>query len=290
MHFRNLSNLYFSTLNYRVLYFYLFFLLKVFAFKPCHLFRKILLLWYLYIVSFLLCLRFAEDEGEFNNDEKSENGLSRRGENRPEWITWGYGTMQSSIDLLNKRVEVVSHLGRLKSNYKPTYAKRERKICSTPSYLIIWVTPLTIKHSLIRTKSSYIHGSFNHFIVKYRPTQSFQMPTMKFSKPEFGPNDKTRDWPDTTRNRRDSNWKIRPDSTGQFRVIFSPTQDIQVESGMGTNPTRPDPRIALLINSIFKIKIIYRKWKHGFFFFKLKTKTSLHALLLIFKLLYPLII
>lgn len=30
--------------------------------------------------------------------------------------------MQSPIDLLNERVEVVSHLGRLKRSYKPSYA------------------------------------------------------------------------------------------------------------------------------------------------------------------------
>ena len=76
--------------------------------------------------------------------------------------------MQSPIDLLNKMVELVSHLGRLKRSYRLAYAKRERRISSTPSYLIIWVTPLTIKHSLIRTKSSYIHGSFDHFVVKYK--------------------------------------------------------------------------------------------------------------------------
>ena len=132
----------------------------------------------------LLCLMVAEDEGEFNYDEKSERGPSRWGEIRPEWSMCGHGTMQSPIDLLNKRVEVVSHLGRLKRSYKPAYAKRERKISSTPSYIIIWVRPLTIKHSLIRTKSSYIHGSFNHFIVKYRLTQRFQMPKAKFSKPD----------------------------------------------------------------------------------------------------------
>ena len=51
MFFRNFSKLYFSTLNYRVLYFYFFFLLKVFVVRPCHLFRKIVLLWYSYIVS-----------------------------------------------------------------------------------------------------------------------------------------------------------------------------------------------------------------------------------------------
>ena len=186
MCFRNLSKLYFSTLNYRVLYFYFFFLLKIFAVRPCHFFLNIVLLWYIYIVFLLLCSMVAKDKGEFNYDEKSEKEPSRWGEIRLEWIMCGHGTMQSPIDLLNKRVEVVSHLRWVKRSYKPAYAKRERerKISSTPSYLIIWVTRLTIKHSLIRTKSSYINGSFNHFIVKYRPTHRFRMPKAKLSKPD----------------------------------------------------------------------------------------------------------
>ena len=94
----------------------------------------------------------------------------------------GHGTKQSLIDLLNKRVEVVSHLRRLKRSYKSAYAKRERKIRSTPSNLIIWVTPLTIKHSLKRTKPSYIHGSFNQFIVKYSLARRFKRPKVKFTK------------------------------------------------------------------------------------------------------------
>ena len=151
-----------------------------------------------------------------------------------------------SIDLLNKRVEVASHLERLKRNYKPTYAMREWKISSTPPYLIIWVTPLTIKHFLIRTKSSYIHGSFNHFIVKYKPAQRFRRPKAKFS--NFGPSDKTWDQPDTAWNRQDLNQKIRPNSLGRFQVIFSPTQVIQVESWLGLNLTKPDLWTALLIN------------------------------------------
>ena len=61
----------------------------------------------------------AEDEGEFNYDEKSENGPSRWGEIQPEWCMCGHKLMQSPIDLLNKGVEVVSHLGRLKRSYKP---------------------------------------------------------------------------------------------------------------------------------------------------------------------------
>ena len=105
------------------------------------------------------------------------------------------GTMQSPIDFLNKRVEVVPNLGRPKRSYKPAYAKRERKSSSTASYLIVWVTPLTIKHSLIRTKSCYIHGSFNHFIFKYKPPQGFKGLRRNFKswlRPEFDPGDKTK--------------------------------------------------------------------------------------------------
>jgi carbonic anhydrase len=64
----------------------------------------------------------AEDEREFDYGEKSEKGPARWGELRPEWSECGHGTMQSPIDLSNERVEVVSHLGRLKKNYKPSYA------------------------------------------------------------------------------------------------------------------------------------------------------------------------
>ena len=124
----------------------------------------------------------VEDKGEFNYDWKSEKGPSRWGEIQPKWSMCGHGTMHSPIDLLNKKVELVSHLGRRKRSYKRAYAKRERNICSTPSYLIIWVTPLTIKHSLKRTKPSYIHGSFNQFIVKYSLARRFKRPKVKFTK------------------------------------------------------------------------------------------------------------
>lgn len=64
----------------------------------------------------------AEDEREFNYEEGSEKGPSRWGEIHANWSMCGNGTMQSPIDLLNKRVEVVSHLGRLKRDYKPSNA------------------------------------------------------------------------------------------------------------------------------------------------------------------------
>ena len=76
MCFRNLSKLYFSTLNYRVLYFYFFFYLKFLPLDPITYFVK---LCYddTYIVSFLLCFMVVEDKGEFNYDLKSEKGPSR---------------------------------------------------------------------------------------------------------------------------------------------------------------------------------------------------------------------
>ncbi|PHT46846.1 Bifunctional monodehydroascorbate reductase and carbonic anhydrase nectarin-3 [Capsicum baccatum] len=62
------------------------------------------------------------DEREFSYGEKSENGPANWGKIHPEWRTCNTGKLQSPIDLLNKRVEVVSHLGILKKYYKPSNA------------------------------------------------------------------------------------------------------------------------------------------------------------------------
>ncbi|CAK9171401.1 unnamed protein product [Ilex paraguariensis] len=64
----------------------------------------------------------VEDESEFSYVPGSHNGPERWGEIRPEWSMCNNGTMQSPIDLLNERVEIVSHLGRLKRDYKPSNA------------------------------------------------------------------------------------------------------------------------------------------------------------------------
>ncbi|GLU02514.1 hypothetical protein SLE2022_197630 [Rubroshorea leprosula] len=64
----------------------------------------------------------VDDESEFDYTKNSEKGPDRWGEIKPEWSACSNGTMQSPIDLLNERVEVVSHLGRLKRSYKPSNA------------------------------------------------------------------------------------------------------------------------------------------------------------------------
>ncbi|GLT54615.1 hypothetical protein SLA2020_278000 [Shorea laevis] len=63
-----------------------------------------------------------DDELEFDYDEKSEKGPARWGELHPEWSMCKNGTMQSPIDLMDERVEIVSHLGRLKRSYSPSTA------------------------------------------------------------------------------------------------------------------------------------------------------------------------
>ena len=64
-------------------------------------------------------------------------------------------------------------------------------------------------------------------------------------RPDFSPNDKTRHptWvnPKSTRPKP----KNRTRCPGRFRVKFLSTRLIRVESGLGTNPTRPDLWIAL---------------------------------------------
>ncbi|KAJ4725082.1 Alpha carbonic anhydrase [Melia azedarach] len=62
----------------------------------------------------------VEDETEFSYEEGSEHGPSQWGEIHSNWSACKYGRMQSPIDLLNERVKVVSHLGRLKRSYKPS--------------------------------------------------------------------------------------------------------------------------------------------------------------------------
>ncbi|XP_022756575.1 alpha carbonic anhydrase 7-like [Durio zibethinus] len=64
----------------------------------------------------------VEDESEFDYSETSGRGPARWGEIHPEWAACSNGTMQSPIDMSNERVEIVSHLGRLKRSYNPSNA------------------------------------------------------------------------------------------------------------------------------------------------------------------------
>ncbi|KAL3750961.1 hypothetical protein ACJRO7_011875 [Eucalyptus globulus] len=64
----------------------------------------------------------VEDESEFNYDAGSERGPARWGEIRREWGMCSSGSMQSPIDLSSERVQVVTHLGRLKRCYKASNA------------------------------------------------------------------------------------------------------------------------------------------------------------------------
>ncbi|XP_075478817.1 alpha carbonic anhydrase 7 [Primulina tabacum] len=64
----------------------------------------------------------VDDEREFSYDEKSETGPPHWGRLRPEWEVCNSGKMQSPIDLLNERVEIVPDLGRLRRYYKPSNA------------------------------------------------------------------------------------------------------------------------------------------------------------------------
>lgn len=67
-------------------------------------------------------MAIADDESEFNYDEDSDQGPHNRGDIKPEWFRCKNGTMQSPIDLLNHRVQIVSNLGGLQINYTPSNA------------------------------------------------------------------------------------------------------------------------------------------------------------------------
>ncbi|KAF3580367.1 hypothetical protein DY000_02030404 [Brassica cretica] len=82
------------------------------------------------IVTFISCLnaqREVEDESEFSYEQNVENGSEKWGKLKPEWKMCGKGEMQSPIDLMNERVRIVSHLGRLTRNYKPCNASLKNR-------------------------------------------------------------------------------------------------------------------------------------------------------------------
>ncbi|KAL4197127.1 hypothetical protein AMTRI_Chr04g249650 [Amborella trichopoda] len=62
------------------------------------------------------------DESDFDYLEGSEKGPKHWSEIHPEWTACNNGDMQSPIDLLHQRVEVLPNLGRLKRKYKPAKA------------------------------------------------------------------------------------------------------------------------------------------------------------------------
>ncbi|XP_042479993.1 alpha carbonic anhydrase 4-like [Macadamia integrifolia] len=65
----------------------------------------------------------VEDETPFGYEEGSDNGPQRWAKIDPHWKTCGNGEMQSPIDLLNKRVQVLPGLGKLKRDYRSAPAK-----------------------------------------------------------------------------------------------------------------------------------------------------------------------
>uniref|UniRef100_A0A0A0LAM4 Carbonic anhydrase n=1 Tax=Cucumis sativus TaxID=3659 RepID=A0A0A0LAM4_CUCSA len=78
-----------------------------------------------FFIFFILTSAIAqevEDESEFDYRKGSKKGPSKWGDIKREWEKCNNGNMQSPIDLSNKRVKVVKHLGQLKNKYKPSIA------------------------------------------------------------------------------------------------------------------------------------------------------------------------
>lgn len=80
-----------------------------------------LITFFLVLVSHILPItsQEVEDEKEFDYNPNGEKGPAQWGRIHPEWGACSNGSMQSPIDLLNERVDIVSHLGRLNRSYKP---------------------------------------------------------------------------------------------------------------------------------------------------------------------------
>lgn len=79
-------------------------------------------LCFAFSISFLFNIIPVLSEEVENEREFDYQHPTRWGEIHPEWKLCASGTMQSPIDLTNERVTVVSNIGGLKRNYKPTNA------------------------------------------------------------------------------------------------------------------------------------------------------------------------
>lgn len=64
----------------------------------------------------------ADDEREFDYIRGSERGPEHWGELNPEWATCSTGKLQSPIDLLHKRVQVIPKFAEITRFYQPTRA------------------------------------------------------------------------------------------------------------------------------------------------------------------------
>lgn len=86
----------------------------------------------------ILCFS-AEDEDSFTYDKGTEKGPENWGLIKPEWRACKDGKSQSPIDLLSPRVQVSSHLGKLKRDYKPAPATiRNRGHDITVSHFLVF--------------------------------------------------------------------------------------------------------------------------------------------------------
>lgn len=71
----------------------------------------------------VLCFHVhVDDESEFNYEEHGKKGPANWGDLKQEWHQCKIGLMQSPIDLLHKRVQIVPNFVDFKIDYKPTNA------------------------------------------------------------------------------------------------------------------------------------------------------------------------
>ncbi|KAJ8625201.1 hypothetical protein MRB53_033731 [Persea americana] len=69
----------------------------------------------------------VEDEKEFDYNKGSDKGPENWGKLHNEWSACGNGNIQSPIDLLDEKVEVLHHLGRLNRSYKASKASLKNR-------------------------------------------------------------------------------------------------------------------------------------------------------------------
>lgn len=106
----------------------------------------------------------VEDETEFNYLTESGKGPEQWGDLHENWTACKNGEMQSPIDLMNERVQVVVHLGRLNRSYKPSNATLKNR---GHDIMLKWVNDagsININGTEFELKQCHWHSPSEHTI------------------------------------------------------------------------------------------------------------------------------
>jgi len=94
----------------------------------------------------------SDSENEFTYDMKGKTGPDKWGDLKPDWNLCKMGSMQSPIDFSNDKIEKVTNLEELQTNYRPSRASIKNrgydiKVSQYQKCLMIFAIELYCAHN-----------------------------------------------------------------------------------------------------------------------------------------------